>query len=225
MNNKKARMACLFVDGEFNRLPFVAAVVAAAQRETAALTALAGRIGTVAIRVAASAAALTVVIAEALVFLAFTAWLSATVVAGKAVTAVWSMMARAVCAAWTGCITRTTSAARAAIATTAGGGTRLEFRLHPFYGMRLDALPGITLDVSQCSGIAVGSERYSDTGCAAAPGAADAVHVILGKLGQVKVDDVRNAGNVNAACCHIGGDQYAYLSAAQAGQRAVALTR
>lgn len=75
--------------------------MASAQRETAALTALAGRIGAVTVPVAAGAVALAVAIVEALVFLAFTAWLSAAVVAGKAVTAIRGVMTRTTCVART----------------------------------------------------------------------------------------------------------------------------
>jgi hypothetical protein len=49
------------------------------------------------------------------------------------------------------------------------------------------------------------------------------VHVVLGLARQVEVDDLRHAGNVDAARRDIGRDERAHAAAAQAGQRAIAL--
>src|SRR5512135_1262063 len=101
------------------------------------------------------------------------------------------------------------------------GGTRLELRLHALDSVRLDWLAGVALDLLQVHRIAVGSKRYGDAGSAAATGTTDAVHVVLGELGQVEVDDVGDAGHVDAARGNVGGDQHAHIAATQVEQGTV----
>jgi hypothetical protein len=50
---------------------------------------------------------------------------------------------------------------------------------------------------------------------AAAAGAADAVHVVGGNLGQVVVDHVADGAHVDAAGGHVGGDEHAQVAATQ----------
>ena len=61
-------------------------------------------------------------------------------------------------------------------------------------------------------------ERDRDAVGAGAAGAADAVHVVFGALRQIEVDDVRDAGDVDAARGDVGRHQQAHLAAAQAGR-------
>ena len=59
--------------------------------------------------------------------------------------------------------------------------------------------------------------------CAGAGGAADAVHVVLGLRGQVVVDDVRDAVDVDAAGDDVGGDEHAVGAVLEAVERVLAL--
>src|SRR3954452_5744288 len=56
---------------------------------------------------------------------------------------------------------------------------------------------------------------------AGARGAADAVDVGLGYVGQVEIDDVRDAVDIDAAGGNIGGDQRADIAGAEQGERAL----
>ena len=57
----------------------------------------------------------------------------------------------------------------------------------------------------------------------ARPGAADAVHEVLGFLGHVVVDHVGDVGDIDAASGDVGGDQHAMMSLSEAAQGGVAL--
>ena len=57
---------------------------------------------------------------------------------------------------------------------------------------------------------------------AAAAGTADAVHIVFGELGQVEVDHMRDAADVDAARRHIGRHQHAHVAVAHVEQGAVA---
>ena len=65
-------------------------------------------------------------------------------------------------------------------------------------------------------------ERDRDARGAGAAGAADAVHVGLVVLGAGVVDDVGDAGDVDAAGGDVGGDQHLQLVLAEPGQRLLA---
>src|ERR1039457_259786 len=54
-------------------------------------------------------------------------------------------------------------------------------------------------------------------------GAADAMDVAVGLVGQIEVDDVRNVGDVESAGGHVGRDHHAKLSRAEARHRRIAL--
>ncbi|MGY3078996.1 hypothetical protein ACVWZZ_005404 [Bradyrhizobium sp. LM6.10] len=58
---------------------------------------------------------------------------------------------------------------------------------------------------------------------AGARGAADAVHVGLGHVGEVEIDDVGDAVDVDAASGDIGGDQRADFTGAELGKRPFAM--
>ena len=55
-----------------------------------------------------------------------------------------------------------------------------------------------------------------------AAGAADAMDVIVAELRNVVIDDVRDAGDVDAAADDVGGDQHLDLSLAKGGHHAIA---
>src|SRR5882672_3885911 len=82
-----------------------------------------------------------------------------------------------------------------------------------------DAAPDQALDAAQLIALVAGAERDRDPGYARASGAADAVHVGLGHLGQLVVDDVRDAVHVDSAGRHVRGDQHARLAALEAVER------
>ena len=88
--------------------------------------------------------------------------------------------------------------------------------------MHLDALLGVAFDTLQQLRIAVRGERNGNAVRAAAAGAPDAVHIIFGEFGQVKIDHMRNAAHVETACGHIGGDQNAHVAVAHIEQSTVA---
>src|SRR5512140_3722953 len=98
---------------------------------------------------------------------------------------------------------------RGAVAAAAWRRARFELRLQSGDGVGFDTLAGVLLDLSQMKRVAVGGERHGDAGGAATAGTANAVYVVFRELGQVKVDDVRDAGHVNTACRHVGRNQYA----------------
>ena len=58
-------------------------------------------------------------------------------------------------------------------------------------------------------------ERDRRAGAARAAGAAGAVHVLLGRLGEVVVDDVREVRDVDAARGDVGRDEEAELALAR----------
>ena len=75
----------------------------------------------------------------------------------------------------------------------------------------LERLHGLARDEGDGEALLAGTAR-----------AADAVHVVLGHVGQVEVDDVVHLGHVDAACQHVGGHQDVGLAAAEVLQGATA---
>src|SRR5262249_3928792 len=69
-----------------------------------------------------------------------------------------------------------------------------------------DGLPDQLLDRRDASG--VGGRDDGDGGAAAsrAPAAADAMHVVVGMMRDVEVEDVADGGNVEAARGDVGGN-------------------
>ena len=63
------------------------------------------------------------------------------------------------------------------------------------------------------------AERYGDTARTGTRGPADAVHVVLRLRRQIEVDDVRDAGHVDASRGDVGRDQHACAAAAELFQR------
>src|SRR5690606_17077675 len=67
------------------------------------------------------------------------------------------------------------------------------------------------------------AQRHRFAGRSGPRRAADAVDVVLGHLRQVVIVDVAHAGNVDAACRHVGGDQHADFTGPERLEGAVAL--
>mmetsp|Transcript_13471 Transcript_13471/g.32986 ORF Transcript_13471/g.32986 Transcript_13471/m.32986 type:complete len:573 (-) Transcript_13471:330-2048(-) len=79
------------------------------------------------------------------------------------------------------------------------------------------------LDLRHQERVALRVERGGAATRARAPRAADAVHVVLKRLGQVHVDHVANALDVQPARRHVGGHQHLDAAAGEVAQRALAL--
>jgi hypothetical protein len=67
------------------------------------------------------------------------------------------------------------------------------------------------------------AERNGSSRGTGAGGAADPVNVALRLVGNVIVDDMRNAVDVDAAGGDVGGDEYARFAITKPGQHALAL--
>jgi len=102
-------------------------------------------------------------------------------------------------------------AGRAASTVTRGGLlARADGRFQPGNDMGRDRLAGVTLDIAQLLEIIRRGERNGDAFGARTAGAADAMHIIFGAFREIEVDDMRNAGDVDAACGHVGRHQQAH---------------
>ena len=64
------------------------------------------------------------------------------------------------------------------------------------------------LDVAQIAALVAAAEGDRDAVGAGARGAADAVDILLGHVGQVEVDDVADARDVDPARGDVGRDQH-----------------
>ena len=76
------------------------------------------------------------------------------------------------------------------------------------------------LDVAQVFVLVDAHERDRLAGRAGATGAPDPVHVIVGHVGEVVVDDVRQLVDVDAAGGDVGGDQHLQAGVLELGERA-----
>src|SRR5207245_2782592 len=74
------------------------------------------------------------------------------------------------------------------------------------------------LDVAQERPLLAVAERDRDARGAGARGAADAVHVAFRDVGQIVIDHVADALDVDAARRDVGGDQRAHLAGAERGE-------
>ena len=75
------------------------------------------------------------------------------------------------------------------------------------------------LDVAQEAVFVHAHQRDRLAGRARAAGAADAVHVVLGHVGQLEIDHVRQLVDVDAACGDVGGHQHREVAGLELGQR------
>ena len=82
---------------------------------------------------------------------------------------------------------------------------------------------GELLDLGQRLLVVVDHQRQCHAGGASTAGTADAVHVVLGRMRQVVVDDGRQLGNVQATGRHVGSHQHLDLAGLEAVQRLQAL--
>src|SRR5471030_2698108 len=82
-----------------------------------------------------------------------------------------------------------------------------------------DGLLDQLLDVGQQALVLVRINRDGIAGGAGAAGAADAVHIVLGVVRQVVVDDAGQVGDVEAARGDVGGDQHVDLALLERLQR------
>ena len=132
----------------------------------------------------------------------------------------------------TGVATRTTKAvatttaiaeATTGIACRTRTGGLARRRLHAFDGVHFEAVAGITLDRTNEAGFTRAGERDRDAVTTGTACAADAVHVVFGLTRRIEVDDVADAGNVNAAGGDVGRDQHTNTALTQAIKRAVTL--
>src|SRR3970282_434590 len=73
-------------------------------------------------------------------------------------------------------------------------------------------LPGVTLDISQLLAILRRREGYRNALGARAAGTADAMHVVFRVLRQVIINDMGDAGDVDAARGHVGRDQQTHYA-------------
>ena len=71
--------------------------------------------------------------------------------------------------------------------------------------------------------LVVDDERDARAAGAGAGGAPDAVHVVIARAGDVEVDHVRDAHNVDAARGHVGGDERVDGAGLEARERLLAL--
>src|ERR1700753_872530 len=78
------------------------------------------------------------------------------------------------------------------------------------------------LDIAQVAELlAACDERDRDTFGAGAGGAADAMHIGLGHVGQIEIYDVADGVDIEAACGDVGCDQRADLAGAECRQHAL----
>ena len=88
---------------------------------------------------------------------------------------------------------------------------------------RGDRHPDQLLDVAQERQLVMRAERDRDAVGAGARGAADAVHVAFRDVGQIEVDDVADAIDVDAAGGDVGRHQRSHPAVAEVLQHALAL--
>ena len=80
-----------------------------------------------------------------------------------------------------------------------------------------------TLDLADFAALALRAEGGSGTAKPGAAGAAHAVDEIFGQRGQIVIDDVRNALDVQSAGGHVGGYENAVIAFLESAQGLVAL--
>src|SRR5262249_45684189 len=96
---------------------------------------------------------------------------------------------------------------------------RLFVGRHAGHGAARDGLAELALDLLEQRAILPGGDRGDDAARRAAGGPPGAVDVVLDGLRQVEVDDVLDAGHVEAARRDVGGDEDGVLPLAEALER------
>ena len=82
---------------------------------------------------------------------------------------------------------------------------------------------GQPFDVFQIAAFIVRHKADRDAVCTCASGAADAVDILVGDIGQFIIEHMADAGDINAARCDVSGDQNADLASAETLQCSSAL--
>ena len=95
---------------------------------------------------------------------------------------------------------------------------RLRIRFAKMIGAYSELHADDTLDGPQLGALIRIAQRDCNAVRAVAAGAADAVHIAFRLVRQVEIDDMRDAGNVDAARRDVGGDKYAHGTVAEAVQ-------
>ena len=78
-------------------------------------------------------------------------------------------------------------------------------------------------DTAQIGPLLVAAERDCRPGGAGARRSPDPVHIILGHVRQLEIDDMRDVVHVDPARRNVGGDEHAAVAVAKAGERTLAL--
>src|SRR5260370_255664 len=92
------------------------------------------------------------------------------------------------------------------------------FRAEAFEHLHRDFLLGEALDVHHEAFLVHADQADGVAFATGTARAADAVHVVLGHVGDLVVHDVRQLIDIDAACSDVGGDQGAQLAGLEAGQ-------
>src|SRR3954470_12103787 len=87
----------------------------------------------------------------------------------------------------------------------------------------VDLLARGAFDVAQIAALLGAAEGDRDAVRPCARGTADAVDILLGDIGQVEVDDVADARDVDPARGDVGRDQHAHFTGLERGYRALTL--
>ena len=87
----------------------------------------------------------------------------------------------------------------------------------------VDPLTRRALDVAQIAALIGAAKSDGDAGRSGARRAADAVDILLGHFGQVVVDDVTDARNVDPAGGDVGRNQHLHLARLELGQGPLAV--
>src|SRR5207248_2984181 len=87
----------------------------------------------------------------------------------------------------------------------------------------LDPLARGALDVAQITALVGAAERDRDAGGPSARGAADAVDILLGHVGQIEVHDMADARDVDPARGDVGRDQHRHVARLEACESALAM--
>jgi nanoRNase/pAp phosphatase (c-di-AMP/oligoRNAs hydrolase) len=96
------------------------------------------------------------------------------------------------------------------------------FGLHARNHFSFERLTAVSLNVQNFAAIANFSKGDGQAIATSTARTANAVSVVFGFHGQAKVEHVRDGGHVNAAGCHVSGDQDLNLAVAQSHQAAIA---
>src|SRR5262249_54846941 len=109
-----------------------------------------------------------------------------------------------------GLLARVAALAGAALAMGGGGllalGWRARRRGHPW-----DALANELFDGGDVFLLGRRNDGNGGTSSPRATGTPDPVHVIVGVMGHVEIEDVAHGGNIEAARCHVGCNQQSHF--------------